>query len=358
MLVFDAHCDSPSQMYRLRDFAVDNEYAQVDFPKMKRGGVDAAFFAAYVPARLQGEEATAYANALLDCLDAQMERNADVAEYARCASGVRRNRRAGKISVLAGIENASALNGSLDQLRHFYKRGVRYVTLTHSADNEVGDSCSGNGRWGGLSPFGKTLVEEMNRCGMMIDLAHSADSTISDVLEISKRPVAFTHGCCRALCSHRRNLSDELIKRIAYGGGIFCVSIYPRFLDDEFGKIADDSGLDDKLWIEDEFIADPSDREKAAAWVRLQKEYEKLPRPSVGRVADHIEHAVSVAGIDHVGLGTDYDGIEMTARGLENISRFQSLFDEMAKRGFSARDMKKIAGENLLRVLKEVRKRV
>ena len=184
MIVFDAHCDAPSQMSRLRDYRLDNPDAQVDFPKMLRGGVDASFFAAYVPASLEGEAATAHAVRLLDVLDGQMAANADIAAYARCAGGVRRNRRAGKLSILAGIENASALNGSLELLHGFYRRGVRYITLTHSADNDVADSCTGNGRWGGLSPFGRELVPAMNHIGMLIDLAHSSDATMRDVLEL------------------------------------------------------------------------------------------------------------------------------------------------------------------------------
>lgn len=357
MTVLDAHCDAPSQMARLRDYRLDNPGAQVDFPKMRRGGVDASFFAAYVPAELSGADAVAHAVRLLDLLDAQMSRNQDIAAYARCASSVLRNKRAGKISILAGIENASALDGSLDRLKEFYRRGVRYITLTHSADNEVADSCTGNGRWGGLSPFGRELVPAMNRIGMLIDLAHSADSTMRDVLELSSRPVAYTHGCCRALASHRRNISDELIRAVAEGGGIVCMSIYPCFLDDEFVKTLEASGLEEQMSAEAEFIKDPANPEKAAAWAEVQRRLAELPRPSVARVADHIEHAVSVGGIDHVGIGTDYDGIEVTARGLEDISRFGSIFEELGRRGFSRREVNKIAGENFLRVMKMVRKR-
>ena len=234
---------------------------------------------------------------------------------------------------------------------------LRYITLTHSADNDVADSCTGSGRWGGLSPFGRELVPAMNHIGMLVDLAHSADSTMRDVLEISARPVAYTHGCCRALASHRRNISDELIRAIAERGGIVCMSIYPCFLDDEFVKTLEASGLEEQMWVETEFIKDPGDPRKAAAWAEVQRRLAELPRPSVSRVADHIEHAVNVGGIDHVGLGTDYDGIEVTASGLEDISKFPSIFDELGRRGFSRRDIAKIAGENFLRVLKMVRKR-
>lgn len=356
MTVLDAHCDAPSQMLRLRDYGQDNGFAQVDFPKMRRGGVDASFFAAYVPSRLEGRAAMEYASALLDALDIQVAACRDRVAYARCAAGVGRNKAAGLSSILVGIENASALDGSLDTLRAFYKRGVRYVTLTHSADNQVCDSCTGNGRWGGLSPFGRELVAEMNRIGMLIDLAHSSDETMRDVLALSRVPVAYTHGCCRALASHRRNIPDELIRAVADGGGIVCMSIYPPFLDEGFAQTLDASGLGELGRVEEEFIKDPSDPSKRAAWNEVQRKLQALPRPGVGRVADHIEHAVAVGGLDSVGLGTDYDGIEVTAAGLEDISRMGSLWDELRRRGFSRKEIGQIAGGNFLRVMKAVRK--
>ena len=356
MIVLDAHCDAPSQMVRLRDFTRDNAFAQVDFPKMVRGGVDASFFAAYVPAALEGPAATDWARKLLDETDRQVAACAGRVAYARCAGGVRRNRKAGLTSVLLGIENASALQESFELLHEFYRRGVRYVTLTHSADNQVGDSCTGVGTWGGLSPFGRRLVPEMNRRRMLIDVAHAADSTIRDVLALSERPIAYTHGACRSLASHRRTLPDELIRGIAEQGGVVCISIYPPFLDDGFVRTLAESGLEKKLSVEDAFIKDPADAAKRAAWEAVQRELQALPRPGIGRVVDHIEHAVSVAGIDHVGIGTDYDGIEVTVAGLEDVACFPRLWDEMRRRGFSQRDIDRIAGKNFLRVLTAVRK--
>ena len=356
MIVLDAHCDAPSQMVRLRDFALDNDFAQVDFPKMVRGGVDASFFAAYVPAALTGQAATDWACKLLDEAQQQVAACAGSVALARCAGGVRRNRRAGLTSVLLGIENASALQESFDLLQEFHRRGVRYVTLTHSADNQVGDSCTGQGTWGGLSPFGRRLIPEMNRRRMLIDVAHAADSTIRDVLALSERPIAYTHGACRALASHRRNLPDELIRGIAERGGVVCISIYPPFLDDAFVRTLAESGLEARLSVEDAFIKDPADPAKRAAWEAVQRELQALPRPGVARIVDHIEHAVGVAGVDHVGIGTDYDGIEVTAAGLEDVSRFPALWDEMRRRGFSRGDISRIAGGNFLRVLSAVRK--
>lgn len=356
MTVIDAHCDAPSQMMRLRDYGADNDSAQVDFPKMKRGGVDASFFAAYVPASLSGRDATDYAFRLIDAAEEQVRRNEATAGFARCASGIERCKSAGRTAVILALENSSALAGDLGLLREFYRRGVRCVTLTHSRDNEACDSCTGRGLHGGLSPFGRELVREMSDIGMLTDVAHASDAAIADVLEVSRTPIAYTHGCCRALASHPRNIPDGLMKAIADRGGIVCMSIYPAFLSDDFVHILHESGLEKKMWVEDEFIADPSDPAKRAAWQAVQRELAALERPGVARVVDHIEHAAEVAGVEHVGLGTDYDGIELTASGLEDISRFGLLFEEMRRRGFSTREIGLIAGKNMLRVLKEVRK--
>ena len=360
MTVLDAHCDAPSQMLRLRDFGRDNTHAQVDFPKMRRGGVSASFFAAYVPSTLSGADATRYADKLLDETERQVLANPSMAALASSPSEVERNDGRGLVSVLRGIENATALDGEDDPavlLEHFYKRGVRYITLVHSADNRFADSCTGNGRWRGLSPVGRRLVREMNRIGMLIDLAHASDGTMRDVLDESRSPVAYTHGCCRALASHKRNITDELMRRIADGGGIVCMSIYPCFLDDGFVRTLSESGLGQKYGVEDEFIKDPSDPAKRAAWYELLDELSAMPRPSVSRVVDHIEHAVAVAGVEHVGIGTDYDGIEVTASGLEDVSKFPLIFEEMRRRGFGRREIGMVAGDNFLRVLNEVKKR-
>lgn len=353
LTILDAHCDAPSQMLRLRDFGKDNPGVQVDFPKMRRGGEAASFFAAYVPASLKGMEATRHAESLLDACARQVEANSSYVSLARTAGEVLRNSAAGRVSVMLGIENASALEGgdAFGLLEHFRERGVRYITLTHSADNLVCDSCSGEGRWGGLSPFGRELVREMNRTGMLVDLAHSSEKTMRDVLAVASAPLVYTHGCCSALSPHRRNISDDMLRGIAEGGGVACMSIYPHFLDCGFEAVVTASGLKEKLNLEDEFIKDPSDPVKRAAWEEVLRELSLLDRPGIGKVVDHIEHAVSVAGVEHVGIGTDYDGIEVTAAGLEDVSKLPLVFEEMRRRGFSEEEVEMVAGGNLLRVL-------
>lgn len=355
MTVLDAHCDSPSQMLRLRDFGKDNARGQVDFPKLKRGGVDASFFALYIPARLGcGDAAFAYMQSLLDETERQVAANPELCAFARCSADVAANKAAGRFSVLLGLENGSPIGDDLSLVSRLYDKGIRYITLTHSADNQICDSCTGEGTWGGLSPFGRELVREMNRVGMLIDLAHCADSTVRDVLELSAAPVAYTHGCCRALSNHRRNLPDELLRGIAGSGGVVGMSIYPCFLSEEFCRVLAASGLEDKMWVEDEFIKDPGDPAKADAWAELQEELKALPRPGVSRVVEHIMHALEVCGEDHVGIGTDYDGIEVTAAGLETVAGFAKVFDEMRGRGVNENVIGKVAGGNFLRLLDAV----
>lgn len=354
MFVLDSHCDTPSQILRLRDLALDNDHAHVDFPKLKRGGVDGAFFALYVPASLEGEEAYEYACRLLDCVNSTLAANSDKAGMAVDGSQAVTNKENGLFSVFMGLENGSPIGNSLDRLRFFHDSGVRYMTLCHSADNQICDSCaSSHKKWGGLSPFGREVVAEMNRLGMLIDVSHISDDSFWDVLKYSKAPVAATHSCCRALADHPRNMTDDMIRAMADAGGVIQINFYPLFIDDKFASILKESGIEERNeGVEAQFIACPSDPVKRAAWNAVQDELKALPRPSYKRVVDHIDHAVSIAGIDHVGIGSDFDGIEVTPDGLEDISYMPLVFDEMRSRGYSEEDIEKIAGGNFLRLLK------
>ena len=355
MFVLDSHCDTPSQILRLRDLSLDNDHAHVDFPKLARGGVDGAFFAIYVPSSLDEEEAEAYADLLLERLRATMEANQDKAAYAQTAQQAFQNKENGLFSVFIGLENGSPLGTSLDKLQKYYDQGVRYMTLCHSADNEICDSCaSAVKHWGGLSPFGREVVREMNRLGMLIDVSHISDDSFYDVIKHSSKPVVATHSCCRALASHPRNMTDDMIMALAQAGGIIQINFYPFFLDDGFRKVFDASGLAEKEYIEAEFIKDPSDPQKRQAWNQVQDEIQALPRPSYKRIVDHIDHVVALVGIDHVGLGSDFDGIEVTPEGMEDISRFSLVFDEMRARGYTEEDIEKVAGANFFRVFEQV----
>ena len=355
MFVLDSHCDTPSQILRLRDLSLDNDHAHVDFPKLARGGVDGAFFAIYVPASLEGEKAEAYADLLLERLSATMSANQDKAAYAHTSQQAFQNKEDGLFSVFIGLENGSPLGTSLEKLQRYYDQGVRYMTLCHSADNEICDSCaSAVKRWGGLSPFGREVVSEMNRLGMLIDVSHISDDSFYDVIKYSSKPVVATHSCCRALASHPRNMTDDMIKALAKAGGVIQINFYPFFLDDDFRKVFDASGLAEKEYIEAEFIKDPSDPQKRQAWNQVQDEIQALQRPSYKRIVDHIDHVVALVGIDHVGLGSDFDGIEVTPEGMEDISKFSLVFDEMRRRGYTEEDLEKVAGGNFFRVFDQV----
>jgi membrane dipeptidase len=354
MFVLDSHCDTPSQILRLRDISLDNSYAHVDIPKLRRGGVDGVFFALYVPASMDADpiSARAYAYRMLEGVRNSLENNQDAVLTSSVEQALQ-NKEKGQISIFIGLENGAAIGDSLEELRRFYEAGVRYVTLCHSGNNQICDSCAPKiKRWNGLSPFGKEVVAEMNRLGMLIDVSHISDEAFYDVVKLSTKPVVATHSCCRALADHPRNLTDDMIREIAAAGGVVQVNFYPVFLDTEFRAILNDSGIMERGEpIESEFIADPADSVKRAAWNAVQDELTVLKRPSYKRIVDHIDHIVSLVGIDHVGLGSDFDGIEVTPDGMEDISKFSLVFDEMRARGYTESDIEKVASDNFFRVM-------
>lgn len=354
MFVLDSHCDTPSQILRLRDISIDNPYAHVDIPKLRKGGVDGVFFALYVPASMDSDPdgARAYAYRMLEGVCASLKNSTD-AVMTTSVSQALENKAKGKISVFLGLENGSAIGDSLDELRRFHEAGVRYVTLCHSGNNQICDSCAPKTkRWNGLSPFGKELVCQMNRLGMLIDVSHISDEAFYDVIRLSTRPVVATHSCCRALADHPRNLTDDMIRKLAGTGGVIQVNFYPVFLDSDFSAVLSDSGIMERgESVESEFIADPADPAKRKAWNAVQDELKSLNRPSYKRIVDHIDHIVRLVGIDHVGLGSDFDGIEVAPEGMEDISKFSLVFDEMRSRGYSEADIAKVASENFFRVM-------
>ena len=353
MFVLDSHCDTPSQILRLRDLSKDNAYAHVDFPKLKRGGVDAAFFALYVPARLDSAEGFEYAERLLKGVQDAVAENSSVAAFAFSEDQALENKNNSLFSVFLGLENGAPIGDDLSKVKYFYNKGVRYITLCHSLDNQICDSCATKVKtWHGLSPFGREVVKEMNRLGMLIDVSHVSDETFYDVLKYSIKPVVATHSCCRALADHPRNLTDEMIKDLAAAGGVVQINFYPLFLDAGFSNVLSESGIAERgESIESEFIKDPSNPAKKEAWNRVQDELIALKRPSYKLIADHIDHVVELVGVDYVGLGSDYDGIEVTPDGMEDISMMPKLFEELRSRGYSETDLEKIASENFFRVM-------
>ena len=294
--------------------SVDNQTGHVDFPKIDRSCVDGAFFALYIPAELQENDAMACAMRQYDAIMACIRDNPGKASLVTSVNQALENKASGLFSIFLGLENSSPIGTSIDKVKYFYDSGIRYITLCHSKDNEICDSCASSlKKWGGLSPFGKEVVAEMNRLGILIDVSHVSDDTFYDVLRYSSRPVVATHSCCRALCNHPRNMTDDMIKALAASGGVMQINFYPFFLDESYIEGGD--------------------------------------RPSYTLIADHIDHVVSLVGVDHVGIGSDYDGIEVTPNGMEDISMMHLLFDELRRRGYSEGDLEKIASGNFFRVM-------
>ena len=315
MFVLDSHCDTPTQVFRGRDLAKDNDNAHVDFPKLRRGGVDGAFFALYIPADLEGDKAYEHAEKLYECVKDTLAANREKAALAVTEKQAYENKANGLFSVFLGLENGSAVGNSLERLHEFYDKGVRYMTLCHTRDNQICDSCASDVKtWYGLSPFGREVIAEMNRIGMLVDVSHISDEAFYDVLKYSTRPVVASHSCCRALAGHQRNMTDDMIRALADKGGVIQVNFYPVFLDGSFTEPYPEN------------------------------------RPSYRMIADHIDHVVKIAGIDHVGIGTDFDGIDFTPEGLEDISMMPVLFNELRERGYSEDDLEKIASRNFFSV--------
>ena len=355
-MIYDSHMDTPSQLIRLRNLEIDNPLAHVDFPKMRAGKVDGAFFALYTPAEMEPDAATRYALEMISAVYDVADANQDVAAVTFTPEEAAQNRKEGIISLFMGMENGSPIQESLPLLRTFYRLGVSYLTLTHNGDNAIADSAAEGKRWGGLSPFGRQVVAEMNALGMMIDLSHTSDQTFWDCIKLSEAPVVATHSCCRALCSHRRNLTDEMLQALGEKNGYVGINYNPGFLTDDFGTKPEEAALlEEADRVEAAFIREPGNAEKVKAWNRMQERLLKeVRRPGVKEVADHIDHAVKWAGIDHVGIGSDYDGILLTPEGLENISKSEALWEELRRRGYTQSQIDKISGGNLMAVYERI----
>ena len=341
----------------MRDIGLDNPYAHVDFPKLKRGGVAGSFFALYTPSEMAPDAATRYALEMLSAVYDAVDANPDYAALAFSPAEAAKNSKEGLISIFMGMENGSPVQESLPLLRTFYRFGVSYLTLTHNGDNAIADSAAEGHTWNGLSPFGRQVVNEMNVLGMMIDLSHASDKTFWDCIGLSKAPVVASHSCCRSLCGHRRNLSDEMLQALGEKDGYVGINFYPAFLSDRFAATADEKALMDQAdQVEAAFIAHPEQRDKVEDWHRMQDRLLEMWRPGVREIVDHIDHAVKWAGLEHVGIGTDFDGILVPPDGLEDISKMGCLWDEMRLRGYSEQEIEMISGGNLMDVFERVLK--
>lgn len=355
-IVIDTHCDTPMVMMGDKmDIGQRQDDHDVDLVRMKEGGVDAMFFAAYVSNRRDSNQPARFALEMIDEIHRQIENNPDKAELAVSPDDIRRIHKTGKRAILIGIENGGPVEGSLRLLRTFYRLGVRYITLTHNSHNHICDSSRPDEpKWDGVSDFGKEVIKEMNRIGMLIDVSHISDKAFWDVLKHSEAPVFASHSSVRAICNVKRNLTDEMIKALAEKGGVIQITFCSFFLDESFKEkweVAWDKLRPLRKELREKYKDNPE-----GFYVEFQELSKKhLPEPPpVERLIDHIDHVVKLVGIDHVGLGSDYDGTSSVPKGLKEVSGFPLITYHLLKRGYSEKDINKIMGGNFLTMFEKV----
>jgi len=357
--LIDGHNDVPWE-YRLHsndfsaiDLATDTSDQPLkmatDIPRLRAGCVGGQFWSVYVPTKLKGADAVQATVEQIDVVHWMCARYPDTFELALTADDVERIHRQGKIASLIGMEGGHSINNSLGTLRMMYRLGARYMTLTHVKNTDWADAAGDEAKWNGLTHFGEEVVREMNRLGMLVDLSHVTDETMRAALRVTKAPVIFSHSSARALCDHVRNVPDDVLRMTATNGGVVMACFLPGYLT-ESGRSrlkaydAERTRLQ-KLYPDDQAKIDSG----IAEWKRAQP---LLREATLNDVADHIDHIRKVAGIDHVGIGSDFDGFSGPPQGLEDVSKYPDLLAELLRRGYSKEDIKKIAGLNVLRVMR------
>ena len=361
--LIDGHNDVPEQ---LRDRVKDNldrldlasdtstldPPMHTDLKRLRKGHVGGQFWSVYVPTSLKGSEAVQAVFEQIDVVHRMAERYPDALAMAYTAADVERIFRSGRIACLIGMEGGHSIGNSLAVLREAYACGARYMTLTHWSDTDWADAATDKPRHDGLTKFGREVVHEMNRLGMLVDLSHVSDKTMLDALATSEAPAIFSHSSARALCDHVRNVPDDILRKVAAKGGIVMVNFMPGFVSEEV-RIAEKPLNAEWTRLEKLY---PDAFKRVEAELRAWKAQHPLPNATLAQVADHVEHIRDVAGIDHVGLGSDFDGISRTPVSLEDVSKYPALLVELLRRGWTDEDLKKLAGLNILRVVREVEK--
>lgn len=329
------------------DFAVNQPKLMTDIPKLRAGAVGAQFWAAYVPVTTihGGEHPAVYALEQIDLVHRLCRKYRQSLAMALTAADIERNFKAGKVSCLIGIEGGHAIENSLGALRMFYQLGVRYMTLTHWETIDWADAATDSARHNGLTPFGEDVVREMNRLGMLVDLSHVSDATMVDAIRVSRAPVFFSHSSARALCHHVRNVPDSILKMVKANGGVVMVNFNPGFVS-EGVRVNEDSIAARSKALRAAGVDTATIADSVQVWTA------RGPKATLPQAADHIEHIRDVAGIDHVGLGSDFDGITEVPAGLEDVSKFPDLIAELLRRGWTDEDVRKVAGLNALRVMR------
>jgi membrane dipeptidase len=366
-IVIDGHNDLPWKLrqkakssFDVWDIAKPVPGMHTDIPRLRKGGVGAQFWAAYVPAdTLKKGTSVRTTMEQIDLIHRMLQRYPETFEWALTADAIESAHKRGKIGSLIGVEGGHSIDGSLGVLRTYYTLGVRYMTLTHSDTLAWADSSTDVSKSGGLSDFGREVVREMNRLGMLVDISHTSDDTVRDALEVSTAPIIASHSSARALANHVRCIPDGLLRAIGEKGGVVMVNFFSGYLVPESADyFADILEVNRKMRQE---YPDEKEYEKARdAWRKVMQkqitEGGKVKPGTVKDVVNHIDHIVKVAGIDHVGLGGDYDGVSMLPEGMGDVSSYPLITQELLNRGYSEKDIHKILGGNTLRALRAAEK--
>jgi membrane dipeptidase len=366
-IIVDGHNDIPTIMV---DEAYDlgtpsaGKY-HTDLQRLKQSGMTGEFFSIYVDRQYATPDwvaknyitqggSSARALDLIDVTYRQIEKYPQDLMLATSTADIRRAKREGKVGVLMGIEGGHAIENSLSALREFYRLGVRYMTLTHNNTNEWADACCDEAKHNGLTDFGKDVVREMNRLGMFIDISHVSDKTMSDALDVSKAPVIASHSSARVISNHKRNIPDELLKRIGQNGGVVMVNFYSVFLDEKVRTASVERDAHLKTQRDALGVQFKNDPKRLAEELQKLDDANPLPTTTINVLVDHIDHIAKVAGIDHVGLGSDFDGGVTLPEGIRGVEDLPNITYELLRRGYSEQDILKILGGNFMRAFAEV----
>ncbi|WP_430814135.1 dipeptidase [Carboxylicivirga sp. RSCT41] len=362
-ITIDTHCDTPMRFLR-EPFDIGQKHeapsSRVDLPRMKEGGLDAIFFAIFTSQRERTDEnyAKAYqmAHDMIDSTEKALTLNNELATLALTADDIYSIEKAGKRAIYLGMENGFPLNKDINRVEEFYNRGVRYITLAHTQNNDICDSSTDKkgAEHNGLSEYGIDVVKEMNRLGMLIDVSHISDKAFYDVIDQSKAPVFASHSSVRALCDHPRNMDDKMIKTLAEHGGVIQICILGAYIEEE-----DTTSLNyvkkEELRLKYNNWNFTSDEQRKQAWADWREINKKYPAvlPDIAQAVDHIDHVVKLVGIDYVGIGSDFDGGGGLAD-CKDVADFPKITEELVRRGYSEEDIAKIWGGNFLRMFRQV----
>lgn len=356
LIIVDTHIDVPYRLQeKMEDISQRTEDGHFDYVRARAGGLNAPFMSVYIPSRYQQTGgAKELADTLIDMVNGFTITWPDKFALASSPADIKQNFENGKISLLMGMENGAPIEGKLENVKYFYDRGIRYITLTHAKNNHISDSSYDTiPEWNGLSPFGEKVVAEMNRVGIMIDVSHISDSAFYDVMKITKAPVIASHSSCRYFTPDwERNMSDDMIKILAKNGGVIQVTFGSIFQKSDYQEKGEEiqkemsKHLDEKGW----------DKNDEHAKAYRENYYKTHHIGTVSDIADNIDHVVKLVGIAHVGIGSDFDGVSFVPEGLADVSMYPNLIQELLKRGYSEEDIRKICSGNIMRVMSEVEK--